>query len=374
MKSYVIALAMSVAIAGWMLAGQFSEPEQEATTRSAAATAPSRMTVETRSQSARQVERQIVAQGQVEPDRVVTIRAETAGRIATVAAVEGAVAQVGEALAQVEMNARLAKLSKAKALVRERDRAYVSAQKLGAKGYQSQRRLDELFSSLQAARADLADMELEIDNTTMRAPFTGIIEKRWVEVGDYVAVNGQIATIVDNDPVVVSVQVAQQDIGRVSKGDAARVSFASGQKAAGHIRFIAPRAEEGTRTFRVEIEVPNADGLIPSGISAQASIPTGTVSAHFVSPALLTLDAAGTVGVKTVNTDGIVKFHAVRIVTSGAAGVWVSGLPDEARIITVGQGFVRDGEVVSIQPATPDVGVHHQSGQVAMLSDGLRRP
>jgi multidrug efflux system membrane fusion protein len=352
-RSYLIASALALAIIGWMAAGQLVTASKSEAAVAEAPTADdlvTAMSVETHTQRAESVLRHIVAQGQVEPNRSVTVRAETAGKISEVVARKGRPVQVNDVLVRLEMNDRQAKLKQQEALLQERRRAHESTKRLGEKGYQAQRLIDESYSALQAAEADLESIRLEIGNTVVRAPFDGVLELRRVELGDYVAINGEIATIVDNDPLVVTAQIAQQDIAKIALGDSAEISFATGQQRQGVVRYIAPRAEESTRTFRVEMEVSNADNQILSGISAEARIPTGTVSAHHVSPALLTLNDGGLVGVKTVNHSGVVKFHAVDIVLAQTSGIWVSGLPDTARIITIGQGFVRDGETVRTSP------------------------
>jgi multidrug efflux system membrane fusion protein len=370
-RSYLIAAALALGITAWMLAGYLvTEPANEAASVSQPSVKPPElMTVEVRLQKARQVARHIVAQGQVEPNRTVTVRAETAGKIAEVVAEEGRAVQAGDVLVRIELADRQVRLNKAEALVREWQRAHEGADRLGEKGYQSQRLIDETYSELQSAQAALEEIRLEISNTAIRAPFDGILEARRVELGDYVAVNGEIATIVDNDPLVVAVQIAQQAIEDIALGDAATVAFATGQEGEGPVRYVAPRAEEATRTFRVEIAVPNPDSRIPSGTSAEARLPTGTVLAHFVSPGLLSLNDSGVLGVKTVDETDSVAFHPVTIVLAESSGIWVSGLPDDARIITVGQGFVRDGETVRVVPAE-DSGVasDRAGGTVGMLS------
>ena len=353
-KSYLIAATLAFAVTGWMAVGYFVNDSNGKVPSGDPSTAEERqrMLVEVRAQKATRVARHIVAQGQVEPNRTVTVRAEAAGRIAEVVAQEGRPIEAKDTLVRIEMNDRAARLKQAEARLREQRRAYDGAKRLGQRGYQAQRQIDEIFSALQAARAELAAIRLEIRNTRIRAPFSGILETRRVEIGDYVDVNGEIVTVVDNDPLMVTVQIAQQDIDRIARGDRAEVTFATGQHGQGVVRYIAPRAEESTRTFRVEIEVPNTDSRIRSGISAEARIPTGEVAAHFLSPAVLTLNAAGVVGIKTVNEADVVEFHPISIVFAEASGVWVSGLPEAARIITVGQGFVRNGEAVRVAPAS----------------------
>jgi len=96
--------------------------------------------------------------------------------------------------------------------------------------------------------------------------------------------------------------------------------------------------------------VPNPDGALRAGLSAEVRIPVGEVSAHFVSPALLALDDDGRLGVKTVAGDDRAAFHAVDLVRAETDGVWVTGLPQRVRLITVGQGFARAGE--RVRPVT----------------------
>jgi multidrug efflux system membrane fusion protein len=102
----------------------------------------------------------------------------------------------------------------------------------------------------------------------------------------------------------------------------------------------------------VELALDNADGALASGVTAELRIPVGTVLAHKVSPAVLTLDDDGTLGVKVVNERGAVEFYPADVAVSTSDGVWLAGLPDNANVITVGQGFVRAGEQVAAVPET----------------------
>jgi len=329
------------------------------------------MKVSVRTQEAKPVSQLVVAQGQAEPNRTVIVRAETMGQVSEILADEGSTVKSGDVIVRIEQNDRVARIERAKARVREQESAYEAAEALGKKGYQSRRQSDQIYSSLQTARAELEEAMMEFDQLEIKAPFEGAVLHSPVELGTYVEKNGEIATIVDNDPLVASVQIPQQKINAVKVGQPATVRFATGQEREGKIRYVAARADLGTRTFRVEIELPNADDAIPSGISAEATIPTRSVMAHFLSPAELTLNEAGSLGVKTVDKDSRVEFHEVKIVMSDAEGAWVTGLPATARIITLGHGYVQIGEKVEIaEEETDGGGVASSNDASAQLNTG----
>lgn len=353
-KSYLISLAIVVAIALWMLAGRVTPDRPDAVAAKPQRTPTTAMAVAVETKTARDIVRYIVAHGHVEPHRVVTVRAQTAGRIAALGASEGDRVHAGDLLATIADDDRPAQLKKARARVTERQQAHERVKRLANKGYQAESQRDEILADLAIAEAELEAVRIDIEKTTIRAPFDGTLELRDVEYGDYVEVSGEIATIVDNNPLVVAVQIAQHNIGRITLGDAVNVIFASGESGIGEVRYIAPRAEQATRTFRVEIDVANPDSRIRSGMSAEARIPTGTVSAQFVSSALLSLDAGGAIGIKTVDDDNVVAFHPIDIVMSQKDGIWVSGLPEVARVIAVGHGFVAAGQTVRVNAEKVD--------------------
>lgn len=355
-QSYLISLGIVVAIVLWMFAGRATSDRPDAVAAKPERAQTPAMAVAVETKTARDIVRYIVAHGHVEPHRVVTVRAETAGRIATLGANEGDRVHAGDVLATIADDDRPAQLKKARARVTERRQAHERVKRLANKGYQSENQLDEILAELAIAEAELEAVRIDIEKTTISAPFDGTLELRDVELGDYVEVSGEIATIVDNNPLVVAVQIAQQNVGRITLGDAVNVIFATGESGIGEVRYIAPRAEQATRTFRVEIDVANPDARIRSGMSAEARIPTGTISAQFVSSALLSLDASGAIGIKTVDDDNVVAFHPVDIVMSEKNGIWVSGLPEVARVIAVGHGFVAAGQTVRVNAEKVDPG------------------
>ena len=124
------------------------------------------------------------------------------------------------------------------------------------------------------------------------------------------------------------------------------VRLVTGESATGKVRFVAKTASQVTRTYRVEIELPNADGKIPDGITAEVSLPLAPVPATRVPRSALTFSSAGELGVRAVGTDDRVRFIPVSVVEDEQSFMWLAGVPDGSRVIVQGQDFVREGQKV----------------------------
>ncbi|WP_114963898.1 efflux RND transporter periplasmic adaptor subunit, partial [Tritonibacter mobilis] len=200
--------------------------------------------------------------------------------------------------------------------------------------------------TLAAAEAAVASAEEGIEALDITAPFAGRLETLSLDAGEFVQAGAEVGRIVDNRPLTVSIQVPQQQLRRIENGQTATVRFITGEERTGTVAFVGTSANRETRTFLAEIEVPNQDGAIPAGISAEVLIPTGTREAHFIQPSTVSLSPEGQLGVKTVDDADTVVFTPIEIVRAEIDGLYVMGLQDTAQIIVVGQGFVRAGEAV----------------------------
>lgn len=294
----------------------------------------------------------LIVNGATAASRKVDLRAETIGRVIAVGAEKGAVVAKGDAIVRLAPDDRDARLSDARALVRQRQIEADAARQLQQKGFRPDTAVAASDAALEAARAQLARIELDIARTVLRAPFAGTLDRRPAEIGTYVKEGDLVATLIDLDPILVVAQVSERDIGKLALGKPGQARLITGETVEGTIRYIATAAEAATRTFRVELAVPNADRWLSDGVSAQLRLPLPPTRAHRVSPALLSLGDDGSIGVKSVNDDGRVIFHAVSIAGDGPEGIWLSGLPPRVRLITVGQEFVKPGQRVQPIEAT----------------------
>jgi multidrug efflux system membrane fusion protein len=348
-RSWLMSGGIVVAILLWLGTGQLGGEEVSEVDVIADTAAP-RNAVRVRTQSADDVQRTVVVNGKTAPARIVHLAAETDGRVEFIGAERGANLERGEVIVRLDERDRSARLAQAEALVRQREVEYAGRERLKTESYVSEAQLQEAVALLETAKAELTRARLDLDYMIVRAPFGGALQSRAVEIGDFVKRGDPIATYVDNRKIIVSANVSEFDAQTVTVGREAEARLATGETVRGHIRYVAPVADEATRTFTVELEVDNADGALRAGGTAELRIPAEIVRAHRISPSLLTLDDAGNVGVKIVNERGQAEFIVADIALSSNEGVWLVGLPDTATIITVGQGYVASGAVVSATP------------------------
>ena len=351
-RSWFISAGIVVVVTVWLASGQIAgdTPQEAPASVITSAAPPQQSSVRVRTQSAEAIMRTIIVNGETAPARVVDIAAETDGRIEYIGVARGTNVDRNAVIVRLDERDRKARLAQAEATVRQREVEYQGRLKLKGESYVSEAQLQEAIALLEAAKAELKRAQLDLDYMTIRAPFDGALQERHVEVGDFVKSGDPIARFVDNRKIIVTANVSEFDAGYVQAGQKAQAQLATGETVHGTIRYVAPVADEATRTFTVELEVDNSDGNLRAGGTAELQIPAERVLAHRISPSLLTLDDAGNIGVKIINEEGEVEFVVADVALSTNEGVWVAGLPDLATIITVGQGFVVPGTMVNAVP------------------------
>lgn len=351
-RSWFYSGGIAVLIMVWLASGSLGDDETPADDAHANANsiAAPQSKVRVRTQTAEEIVRTIVVNGKTAPARSVELSAETDGRVEFIGAERGANVERGGIIARLDERDRSARLAQAQATVKQREVEYEGRLELQSASYVSEAQLQEAIAQLEAAKTELRRAQLDLEYMAVRAPFDGALQSRVVEIGDFLKMGDPIATFVDNRTIIVAASVSEFDARHVAVGESAEARLATGEQVRGTIRYVAPVADEATRTFAVELEIDNQAGQLRAGGTAELLIPAETVYAHRVSPSLLTLDDAGNVGIKIINSDGAVEFVVADVALATSSGVWLAGLPETATIITVGQGFVNSGAVVDTVP------------------------
>lgn len=183
----------------------------------------------------------------------------------------------------------------------------------------------------------------------IKAPFSGYLESLNVDKGDYLNTGGICGSLIDSNPMLLVADIAEKEIADIEVGANAMARLISGNEILGKVSFIATSADKNTRTFRVEIQVDNKERKIRDGVSAEIFIESKKVFSHKISPAILTLNDQGKLGIRTVNVDNAVEFRVIEILEDTTDGLWVSGLEENERIITLGQEYVFQGQTVNVK-------------------------
>ncbi len=218
--------------------------------------------------------------------------------------------------------------------------AGVEAAQAGVQGAQAG--IQSALAGVRAAEAAVTRAEDAIGDLTIYAPFSGLLETDTAELGALMQPGSICATIIQLDQIKLVGFVPEAQIARVELGARAGAELSSGQRAEGVVTFVSRSADPDTRTFRVEITVDNADLEIRDGQTADILVQTEGIAAHLLPSSALTLDDDGRLGVRTV-VDGVVEFVEVQMIRDTPRGVLLTGLPDVADVITVGQEFVTAG-------------------------------
>jgi multidrug efflux system membrane fusion protein len=296
----------------------------------------------------------VILRGRTETSREVEVRAETSGRVISAPLRKGGSVDEGQLLCELDPGTRRSALAEAEARLAEAQLQFNAAERLSQDGFATETRAASARAALQGAEAAVAAARAELDRLEIHAPFEGLLESDTAELGALLQPGALCATIVQLDPIRLVGFVPEIDVDKVVTGAVAGARLTSGREIAGRVSFVARTADPATRTFRVEVTVPNADLSIRDGQTAEIGISATGTTAHLVPGSALTLDDGGAIGLRIIDADSRALFMPVGIVRDTTEGLWVTGLPDEVDLIVVGQEYVRDG--VRVVPTFREIG------------------
>ncbi|WP_457650220.1 efflux RND transporter periplasmic adaptor subunit [Profundibacter sp.] len=335
--------------------------------------------------TARTVDSAVMLRGRTEAARQVTVMAETSGKVVSEPLRKGAYIEAGQTLCQLDSGTRESRLAEAKARLTEAEarlpeamanaagaaakliEAKVNenaARRLNQQGYASETRAASAEAALQgalagiesakaavvsakaaieAANASIASIEKDIENLTITAPFAGLLETDTAELGVLLQPGSPCATIIQLDPIKLVGFAPETEVDKVTVGAMAGARLATGREVVGRVTFLSRSADPLTRTFRVEIQVPNAGLAIRDGQTVEIIVASDGTKAHLLPQSSLTLNNDGALGIRYVGPDNITGFAPVSILRDTPEGIWVAGLPDKVDVIVLGHEYVIAG-------------------------------
>lgn len=350
--SRITAVGLVAAASLWIASGHFmprESAEGEAAIRPGEAPAQPLFRVSVAAATVEPHSPTLTLSGRTEADHKVNISARTGGVLSELRVHRGQRVEKGEVIAVLADEAREAQVAQASALVEQRKAELDAKRILIEKGNMPRLDLVVLEAQYKAAQAALASARAEHERSLVRAPWGGVITDLPAEVGGaaFSFTGTQIATLVALDPMLAVVEVSERKLTGIQIGERAEVRLITGQTFTGRVRYVAKSASPTTRTYRVEVEMPNPDYKIPDGITAEVVFALKPVPATRVPRSALTISSAGDIGVRMVDGNGKVAFVPVDIVEDLQGTMWVSGIESGAQVIVRGQDFVREGQAVT---------------------------
>jgi RND family efflux transporter MFP subunit len=224
-------------------------------------------------------------------------------------------------------------------------------------------RLKALYEAGGLSKSDLDAIELQynvaktqvqnlIENTTLLSPIDGVITARNYDAGDMYAMSAPIFTVEQIKPVKMLIAVSESDYSKVKKGDKVLIKAEAFPDLTfdGKVERIYPTIDPSTRTFNVEVVVPNNYGTLRPGMFVRTTMQFG-VNNNVVIPdvAVVKQQGSGERFVYVLNEDGTVTYQKVELGRRmGAEYEVLSGLQDGAKVVTGGQIRLKDGVKVSV--------------------------
>ncbi len=344
-QSIIIAITIAILLTGWIASGAYSsEP-----VINKPIVKPTKDEIKhVRTQILKQVSfsPKICTTATTKPSKILEVKAEVSGKLSKKLVSKGDNVKKGDILFKIDLDDRIERKSQAEAQLERFKLEYQVAKKLQKKNFSTETNLAAAKANLEGAKTQLAQIKLEIENISITAPFDGIINTTYTEEGDFITTGKALAELITISPIVFDTSITEQNISKIKIGTTGTATTLSGINAKGSVSYISSIANAQTRTFAVELKAINEDNQILAGLTAELCLNNDDIITHTISPSIISLDPSGNIGVKTVTSDNKVKFLPIEIINSSSNTTWVTGLPANVQVITIGHGFVKDGEQV----------------------------
>jgi membrane fusion protein, multidrug efflux system len=277
--------------------------------------------------------------GTMEAVQGVTVSADLPGAITRVAFDSGKSVQAGDILVELDTRQERAQLASLEA---QRDLAKVNfgrMQQLVNDGVISRMEYDQALSQQKATEANVAEIRATIDRKTIKAPFSGILGIRQVNLGQYLSAGQAIVSLQALSPIYVNFGVPQQTLSQMIIGHAVRVAKEDLPSAAfsGRVTAVDSVVNEATRNIQIQATLPNPDGKLRPGMFVQVEVPLGAARSVIALP-------ASAINYAPYGDSVFVKVEGSR----GDQVAIVSGINPGDEVVTSGVFKLRNGAAVQV--------------------------
>lgn len=350
------AVLVLVGSAVWMGTGKFSSvgssaAEAEAKKADAEVPAAPLRTVAVVTPPRTEHARAIRISGKTDAEKRVTLATRVMGVIQSLPVKQGERVNRGDLVMRLDAEDKEAAIRMAESVVTQRQAEADAAERLVKTGNAPKLQADQSRAALATAQAQLENAKAELANYEIYAPYNGLIDRVPVQRGSAILAGTEVATLINLDPLLAIGEVSERDLKYLQLGSAADIQLVDGTMVKGTLRYISRDASSATRTFRIEVAIPNEDKALPAGMTAEITLRGQPTDAVVLPRSVVTLGDAGDIGIRAVDKDDKVVFFPIDIVDDTPTGLVLGGIPADVRVIVAGQDLVTEGAQVKAVPA-----------------------
>lgn len=364
------ALAVLVGVGVWVATGEFSSvgsaqndapptpaeaaSEVKATLRTVAVITPPRV----------EHARAIRISGHTDAEKRVTLATRVMGVIDELPVKQGERVERGELVMRLEAEDKEAAVRMAESLVTQRQAEADAAERLVSGGNAPRLQADQARASLATAKSQLEGAKAELAQYSIYAPYNGVLDRIPVQRGSAILAGTEVATLINLDPLLAIGEVSERDLRYLKPGNTAEIRLVDGTVTEGTLRYVSRDASPATRTFRIEVAIPNEDKKLPAGMTAEIVLLADPADSVVLPRSVVTLSSNGDLGIRAVDKDNKVVFFPIDLVDDTPKGLVLAGIPADARVIVAGQDLVSDGD--EVKPVEADLAtVQKLAGETA---------
>ena len=282
--------------------------------------------------------------------------AKVAGEIRQVLVEEGDDVTKGQILARLDGDRLRLELNESHARLRKLQRDFERNRNLKERDLISAGDFDKIQYELEALQAAYNLAKLELDNTQVRAPISGVVSERFIKLGNTITVGEPVFRVTSIEPLVAYLYVPEREYRKISPGQPVRIDIDAlgGEQVPTTVTRVSPSIDAETGTFKVTIEILDPERRIKPGMFARISIVYDKHENVLQVPRSAIVDEMSRISVFIVEDDVAIR----RPVQTGlAANSFVeitSGLDDKDHVITVGQVGLKPDAKVTVINAVPE--------------------
>jgi len=276
----------------------------------------------------------------------IILKSEINGKVKTILKKEGDILNEGETIIILDKKQYQASYNQARANFNSKKTSFNSIKALYKKGLSSKTEYNNSKAELSKSEAELKIAQINLENTEIKAPFSGVIEKIYVEEGEIISsYNSNLVNFINDDIIVITSYIAEKLYEKLKNITVAEVEFINSVRKPAKINYISNQSDSKTKTFEIELEINNKEKNIKDGMTATTYLTIDKISAHKIKSSYLTIDTEGNIGIKAIKNNKV-TFLKADILSDEGDYIFINNIEPELEIITTGHGLVEIDDIV----------------------------